>query len=533
MNFVINFIYNTNCKERGIIKMSDYLNEFLPDLDAFKEMTMRFYNGDLKVPEYKSFSGGYGSYAQRGAKKHMLRLRMAGGALDQEHLAFVVELCRKYSIDKIKMTTCQCFQLHNIEAPDLCDMIESVWRAGLMTRGGGGDFPRNVMCSPLSGVQADENFDVLPYAKAAGEYMMRFIKGPKFPRKLKVAFSNSPENEPHATFRDLGFVARPDGKFDVYCAGGLGNNPKLGVQVDEAVEPELVLYYVRAMVDTFIENGNYENRGRARTRYMQETLGVDGLKAVFHKHLEAARAEGGLELDVEPAAIAKAADGTIEGDRVTAQKQEGLYAVYYQPVGGDLAPDKLAEIYDVIKGMDEVELRITPEEGMYIINCTAEEAKKVLAVTEDSAKTEFDRSVACVGAAICQVGVGDSQGMLQKCVAAVREAGIADGALPQIHISGCPSSCGTHQIAKIGFRGAMKQTPEGPKPAFAISVGGCPLQGSEVLAPMNPKATMTVDDIPVFLVELGKRVEESGMNYDEWIAQNADTMNELIAKYTA
>lgn len=513
--------------------MSDYLNEFLPDLDEFKEKTMKFSNGEITVPEYKGFSGGFGSYAQRGAKKHMLRLRMAGGALDKERLAFIVELCRKYSIDKIKMTTCQSLQLHNIDAKDLCDMIESVWRARLMTRGGGGDFPRNVMCSPLSGVQIGENFDVLPYAKETADFLMGFIKGPKFPRKLKVCFSNSPENEPHATFRDLGFVSRPDGKFDVYCAGGLGNNPMMGVKVHEAVEPEEILYDVRAMVDTFLENGNYENRGRARTRYMQDTLGVDGLKEAFLKHLDAARAEGGLELRAESAEVTKAADGTIEDERVTAQKQDGLYAVYYQPIGGDLAPEKLAEIYDTIKDMDAVELRITPEEGMYIINCTAKEAKEVLAVTDDGAKTQFDRSVACVGAAICQVGVGDSQGMLQKCIAAVREAGIADGALPQIHISGCPSSCSAHQIGKIGFRGAMKQTPEGPKPAFAISVGGCPVQGKEVIAPMDPKATMVVDDIPVFLVELGKKVQETGSGYDQWISENADVMNELISKYTA
>ena len=513
--------------------MKDYMNEFLPDLDEFKEKTMMFYREEIKVPEYKGFSGGFGSYAQRGAKAHMLRLRMAGGCLSQDKVAFLVDLCKKYGIDKIKMTTCQSLQLHNIVAPDLCDMIESVWRAGMMTRGGGGDFPRNVMCSPLSGVQKDENFDVLPYAKAMGEYLMSFIKGPKFPRKLKVCFSNSPANDPHATFRDLGFVSRPDGKFDVYCAGGLGNNPMLGICVDEKVDPANVLYYAKAMVDTFIENGNYENRGRARTRYMQETLGADGLKAAFHRHLEAALAEGGLTLDVKTPQITKIGNGSLEDVRAIPQKQEGLYAVYYQPIGGDLAPAKLAEIYQVIQGMQDVELRITPEEGMYIINCTAEEAKKVLEATADSAKNAFEKSVACVGCTICQVGVGDSQGLLKQCVDAVREAGIADGALPQIHVSGCPSSCGTHQIGKIGFRGAVKQTSEGPKPAFAISVGGNAVQGQEVLAVMNPKDIITVEEIPNFLIELGRMVEASGKDYDAWVAEHASALKELIAKYTA
>ena len=42
-----------------------------------------------------------------------------------------------------------------------------------------------------------------------------------YARKLKVGFSNGPANETHATFRDLGFVGREDGNFDVYSAGGL------------------------------------------------------------------------------------------------------------------------------------------------------------------------------------------------------------------------------------------------------------------------------------------------------------------------
>ena len=41
----------------------DYLQEFLPDLQEFREKTMKFHNGEMTVPEYKSFSGGFGSYA--------------------------------------------------------------------------------------------------------------------------------------------------------------------------------------------------------------------------------------------------------------------------------------------------------------------------------------------------------------------------------------------------------------------------------------------------------------------------------------
>lgn len=510
----------------------DYLTEFLPDLEEFKEKTMKFHNKEMTVAEYKGFSGGFGSYAERGGATHMLRLRMAGGQLTKGRLKFITEACDKYDIKMMKLTTCQSIQLHHLEAEDLCDMIADAWKADMISRGGGGDFPRNVMASPLSGLQKDEYFDVLPYAQAAGEYMMGFIKAVKFPRKLKVGFSNSPANETHATFRDLGFVAAPDGTFDVYAAGGLGNNPRLGACVAKGIDPNKILYYIKAMVNTFTIYGNYENRGRARTRYMQDTLGTEGFIRAYQEKLDEVFATEQLDIEVDIPSISKTGCGpAIEDKRILPQKQEGLYAVYYQPVGGVLTPAKAREFYHLIKDMEDVEIRLTAEEGLYVINCNAEEAKQVLELTMDGANTLFETSVACIGNAVCQVGVGDSQSLLRACVDAVRKENFADGVLPKIHISGCPSSCGTHQIAGIGFRGAVKQTPDGPKPAFAIFVGGCERQGKEALADVGK--SITVEDIPKFFVELGRRISSENTIYEKWITKNQKSLDELIEKYTA
>ena len=177
----------------------------------------------------------------------------------------------------------------------------------------------------------------MPYAEAAADYLMNFIKAEKMPRKLKVAFSSSPKNLTHATFRDLGFAARPDGKFDVYSAGGLGNNPRFGVKVAEAVDPEKILYYVKAMWLTFRAYGNYENRGKARTRYMQEILGgPEKYAGAFLEKLNQVLASGeNLDLAVAPWEISKKGNGSAAcGARVIPQKQDGLYTVVWHPLGG-------------------------------------------------------------------------------------------------------------------------------------------------------------------------------------------------------
>ena len=231
--------------------MEQLIQEWKASLPKFREMTEKFYAKEVSVKEYKGFSGGYGSYAQKGGEASMLRLRMPGGRLTKEKLKFIAQMVEQYHVDKAHFTTCQAVQLHDLDKDSVCDIMEKAVDVGIITKGGGGDFPRNVMCSPLSGVEEGEYFDVMPWAKAAGEYLMTFINAEKMPRKLKVCFSNSPANVTHATYRDLGFAACPDGTFDVYSAGGLGNNPQLGVKVAEGVAPEKILYYIKAMWLTF------------------------------------------------------------------------------------------------------------------------------------------------------------------------------------------------------------------------------------------------------------------------------------------
>lgn len=507
------------------------LMEWKKDYEEFVQVTRQFYAGEVDMKTYKGFSGGFGSYAQRGGQASMLRLRMPGGRVNQKKLKFVADSIQKYQIDKLHFTTCQTIQFHNLSEQTVCQLAVAALDAGILTRGGGGDFPRNVMMSPLSGVEKEEYFDVTPFVEQASEYLISRIKEVKLPRKLKVGFSNSPKNLPHATFRDLGFAAREDGTFDVYSAGGLGNNPKLGVLVAEAVEGTRILYYIEAMIQLFTTYGNYENRAKARTRYMQDVLG-DRYTEEFTKKLEEVIKSGkNLDITIEASAMKKTGDGIkVENARVIQQKQDGLYAVAYHPIGGCPAPEKMVELCQTILSMDQVELRLAPDEGAYIINCTGEEAQKILELTKDSARDTFETSVACIGASICQIGVRDSQRLLSHLVESSRQWNFPDGALPKIHISGCPSSCGTHQIGNIGFRGGMKKVDGKPESAFVLFVNGNDKEGEERFG--EQLGTILETEIPKFLEELGQAVVKSGMLYQQWYENNRDTFKEIARKYT-
>lgn len=504
------------------------IQSFQQDISLFKEKIQAFEAGEIDKKTYKGFSGGFGSYAQR-TTGNMLRLRLAGGAVSIKQLKFVADIVQQYQISRLKMTTCQTIQLHNLSSQATVEIMEKALENDIVTRGGGGDFPRNVMVSPLAGVEKEEFFDPRPWANALSEYLIGQVRQVKMPRKLKVAFSSSPSNITHATFRDLGFVAQPDGSFQVYCAGGLGPNPKMGVCVAENANPEDVLHYADAMIRTFTKHGNYENRAKARTRYLQDTLGTDGLKEAFQSSFVESLQEKDLKVSPEILPITKQSDGTLSHPRIISQKQEGLYAVIYHPMGGNLPVNKPAELYAILKDISDTELRIAPDGTLYIINLTAKEAEKILAITQDSATTLFETSVSCIGATICQQGVRDSQGLLMAMIEAVRPENFADGVLPKVHISGCPSSCGTHQVGTLGFVGGVKMIDKVAHPAFTLTLGGQDAQGKESFG--KTVGTILEKDIPSFMIQLGKQISAEKTTYAEWIKTHQDEFFAIAEKF--
>lgn len=509
------------------------IDKFRLELPVFEKNIRAFEAGEIDRNTLKGITGGFGSYAQKEGG-YMLRLRLPGGRVSKDTLKFIVDKIKEHQIDLLKLTTCQTIQLHNLSADSVITLIRDALDFGIFTKGGGGDNPRNVMVSPLSGIEPGEFFDVYPYAKAAGEYLIDRMPSLHMPRKLKVGFSNSPENEVHATFRDLGFVARENGTFSVYCAGGLGPNPKLGVHIADGICPDEVSLYVSAMIRLFTTYGNYDSRAKARTRYLQDTLGEEALRSHFLAFLEETRKEE-TPWPIEPiATITKSGCGSLSEDlalnrRVKAQKQDGLYTVSYHPVGGRLTAEKPAELFQAIQDLEAVELRLSPDGTIYIINLTADEVPAVLNVTSDGAQNLFETSVCCIASPICQHGLRNSYQLLTACVERLRKEQFADGVLPQMHISGCPSSCGTHQAGAIGFAGHSKKVNGKMESAFKLFVNGCANDSELRLG--TDAAVILETVIPEFLAALGRKISADGSTFAEWYPTHPEEFMALANEY--
>lgn len=92
----------------------ELLQELKDEIELFREQTNKFIQKEISVKDFKGFSGGFGSYAQRGGEKFMLRLRMNQGVMSKDKLAFLCRVCKQHDVKKAHITTCQTIQLHDL-----------------------------------------------------------------------------------------------------------------------------------------------------------------------------------------------------------------------------------------------------------------------------------------------------------------------------------------------------------------------------------------------------------------------------------
>lgn len=497
--------------------------------DRFNDATDAFYAGSMSVKEYKGISGGFGSYAQRGGSCGMVRLRLAGGRIARDKMRFICDCIEKYHPGMVHLTTCQSLQLHGLDPDAVKDIVATAPSAGIHTFGGGGDYPRNVTATPLSGIIASSRLDVMPYAQAVEDFLLRKASAYRLPRKLKVGLTCTMENIADATMRDLGFIVREDGMLDVYSGGGLGKNPKLGLKVAEAIPPEDILVYADAMFRMFMEHGNYNDRSKARVRYMRDTLGDSGYIRTFREFADASRVDPEVpRVRPEPEKISKKGDGSVPASpRAKPQATDGLFYVTYHPIGGDPEPERLVRLLEAVMDMDDAEVRISPNQTMYVVNLTGGEADRIAEITSDGAGTVFEASVSCVGASVCQIGLRDSNGLLKSLIDMERKEGFADRVLPMIRISGCVNSCAAHQVGTVALCGSASVDGCG---TFTLFVNGSHILGKERLG--DEVGKVKTDDLPEMFRAIGKAVEASGAeSFLEWHRLNPDGLRAVCAEY--
>lgn len=505
------------------------------EIPEFKAKGEAFLNGTLKKMAFKKESGGFGVYAHRDQKHFMIRLRIQSGILSKDQLKQVERFASKYRVPVIHFTTRQAIQYHGISLDDVCAIMEDGLDENLYTRGAGGNYPRNVAMSPLTGVEKNEVFDVLPYAVAANAYFLQRINTYHLPRKLKVSFSNGPKDTAHCTVQDLGFMAElKEGKpyFRIYSGGGLGQNPRVGIRFKKLHPVNEVLYVLEAMVEMFKAEGDYENHSRARIRYIADRMGDEAYEETLEAYIEKAKAKGGLDFEAEAPKYLKAGSPLkCQHMGIVPQKQEGLYSYYFHPIGGQLDETLLHKINELIEPMEEVYGRLTMEEGIYLINLSGEEAETLAKVLDPyNHICEIERSSSCIGVPTCQIGLLESQATLKAIVDYFNEKGSYQEVLPQVYISGCGNSCSAHQIAAIGLTGKKKKIGDEMKGVFDVYMDGCCEADQARLGTYMGEVLQ--EKVPECLYTLAEKVAQSKKSFRDYVQIEASEIQTHLKAYS-
>lgn len=435
----------------------------------------------------------------------MLRIKIPYGGLTAGQLDTLAEVAEEYSDGILHVTTRQDFQIHFVHIEDTPAIFRRLAAAGITTREACGNTVRNVTGCPVSGVCADEAFDVTPYADAAFKFLLGHPDAQDFGRKFKVSFSGCAD-KPCALARmhDVGFIAvkkseggRAKRGFEMLIGGGLGAVPYQAQIFSDFVPEEEILPLTQAICRVFTVHGEKKNRNKARLKFLLADWGLKRFKeevlreraslphdprwTAYLNELpkEAGVAGGGSGKGVE----AVPADAEFAAWRATnamAERQDGFFTAMVNLPLGDLTSNQARAFSDIVRKYSPDGLRTSVEQNVIIRSVRASDLAalhsdlKAIGLARVGAGMIADIT-ACPGTDTCKLGTSSSRGLaaaLEERIAAKFSAMDLAAKKLRIKISGCFNSCAQHHIADIGFYGVGRKVGNYMVPHFQLVLGG-------------------------------------------------------------
>ena len=528
------------------------------ELEFIINLTREALTNPEKEKEWNAVRTSFALYTE-GRKKgtYMIRPRFFESKIDIEDFEYLLDVVQKYCDKRLHLTTRQDFQLHGIEKENLPELLEAISKRGFFTKATCGDSTRAVITPETTGFE-EEVFDVSPHAKIVTDYILNGREFMHLPRKYKVAFSNKEENSLYAKINDIGFQAViQDGKkgFRVYVGGGIGPISTNAIILREFIEEDEFLYYIHAIRNVFNDHGNRKIRARARLRYVLLNLGEEKFLELCNEYISNFYAEKGDSLRVytrklldereildkekklEKIEIFSDGENTDENvkndefaksnENIVAGKRKGEYGYYLRPARGNIYKEDGEKLIKFVKSLDyKVELKLTSFQSILVRGLKKEDVLKLKEIMEEYyGENEFFNSYSCIGSTTCNVGILDTPPILDYIFKYFEneEKRELTNYLPQIKIAGCPNSCATPQIAKLGFSGRRKKDGE----YFAIfargEFTGKTVKLNEIVGEIK------ASKIPYFLEDIANIIKEENIEFEEFVHE--ERFIELIEKY--
>ena len=498
---------------------------------------------------FRRFRLQHGAYGTRMTDDYaMVRIKVPAGEVYPHQLEKIAQLSEMYSIGSAHFSTRDNIQLHWVVLEDVSEIMHSLADVGLTSREACGNTVRNVMCSPLSGVCKDELFDTTPYALAIAKFLLRNPLNQALPRKFKFNFTCC---EKHGMIRivDVGLlpqIRQIDGEvqkgFKIFLGGGLGNKSFVGHELEEFTPVDDFLYTSIAVLRIFDRLGDRKNLARNRMRYLVNDMGWEKFKNIVLKERAIVKAtqsvivklrvdESSKEI-TRPISISNESTEHPDGferwkkTNVFKQKQVNYNSVFIGLESGDITANQLRTIAQITRDFSgeglarngfsqNIVIRYVHDDDLINLYSTLIETglAKTGSLTMASA-------VGCSGTTSCNLALTNSHRLAKEIQRKFLELKLdEDDDLrdSSIKISGCPNSCGQHEIATIGLYGGGARFGKDMYPNYVLSLGGR-FDGQSMLGHHTARVPVK-RVIPVILkiIELFKKYKQPDDSLSKWI----------------
>ncbi|MDF3032971.1 MAG: hypothetical protein K0R91_805 [Nitrososphaeraceae archaeon] len=519
------------------------------ETELFAQNVRRFRQGKLSEDDFRRFRLQHGAYGSRLQLNYsMIRIKVPGGEINPEQLEKVAGLAESFSIGSAHVSTRQNIQLHWVQLEDVSEVMRGLVEVGLTTREACGNTVRNVMCSQFAGVCPDEAFDATPYSKAIARFFIRNPMCQNLPRKFKINFACCKD---HGLIRiaDIGLVPSVmDGKrgFRIYLGGGLGAASFIGHLLEGFTPEEKLLPTCMAAIRLFDRHGNRENMARNRMRYLVHEMGWEKFQKMVFK-------ERSIVEMTTAVSTARLFDVNDTGTpNLLSETQAGYFTVFVTLEAGDITANQLRTLAVAIRELSvEAVARNTPQQNFAIRYVKGEDLHEfynrlISAGLGSSGALTITSAVGCSGTTSCNLAITNSHRLAKEVQRKFIELGLdTDGNLRDstVKISGCPNSCGQHEIATIGFFGGASRIGDVMAPTYTMLFGGSAgEQGDLGRAIMRVPARKVIDTIQE-IIKTYKVEKQDGQTLSQWIdkivkgegtnrVRNIEDMKRLLAQVT-
>ncbi|HWQ35454.1 MAG TPA: nitrite/sulfite reductase [Blastocatellia bacterium] len=422
----------------------------------------------------------YGLYTQRPAEEgfFMLRIRIPNGVLSSEQLETIGWLSRVYARSTGDITTRQCIQLHYVRIQDVPVIVRELGKVGLTTQETCGDVVRNVVGSPLAGIEAEELIDALPIVEEVSRLFLNDYAFSNLPRKFKISISGSSRPQEQHQINDIGLVAtvseRGETGFDLWVGGGLGAVPHLGKRLNVFVRPQEVSEVITRVVEIFRDHGNRDNRKKARMKFLVAAWGVERFRAELEARLGRRLTESG---EVETADASPSRWLGVGLQKNTDADGNPLYYLGLTVLRGRISGEQMVSVAGLARFYASGRIRLTNTQNLIVPDVPErfiETLSRELAALDLRLESSPFRqgTVACTGRQFCKLAVVETKDRAAEIVRYL------EGAIPdfrddiRISVTGCVNSCAQYQIADIGLVGVKGQENGEEVDYFQIHLGG-------------------------------------------------------------